>query len=284
LTTFVVSINNHTPAAVCVAIALYAAIRIWYDGARSKWLFATVGLFAALAVTCELPALSFCVALIAGLAWRASRETAVVSLPAALLVAVAALGTNYLAHDSFRPPYMHRSVTNPDDNWYDYSYVRDGKARDSYWRNPVGIDRGEESLARYALHATVGHHGIFSLTPIWILALGGVILLARDRGTRDLALLIIALSAVCLAFYLTRPMVDRNYGGMTSGFRWMFWFAPLWLLAMLPALDRLAPSRVGRGVALVLLALSVMSASYPTWNPWTQPWLWNFLSYLGYGA
>ena len=90
------------------------------------------------------------------------------------------------------------------------------------------------------------------------------------------------LSVVCLAFYLTRPLDDRNYGGMTSGFRWMFWFAPLWLVALLPAADRLATLRVGRGVALVLLAWSVMSASYPTWNPWTQPWLWNFLSYLGW--
>ena len=25
---------------------------------------------------------------------------------------------------------------------------------------------------------------------------------------------------------------------MTSGFRWMFWFAPMWLAAMLPAADR----------------------------------------------
>ena len=44
---------------------------------------------------------------------------------------------------------------------------------------------------------------------------------------------------------------------MTSGFRWMFWFAPLWLVALLPAADRLAYSRVGRGFALVLLAASV---------------------------
>ena len=37
----------------------------------------------------------------------------------------------------------------------------------------------------------------------------------------------------------------------------------------------------GRVFAAVLLALSVMSASYPTWNPWTHPWLYNFLHSLG---
>jgi hypothetical protein len=94
--------------------------------------------------------------------------------------------------------------------------------------------------------------------------------------------LIATVSLVCLAFYIARPQVDRNYGGMTSGLRWMFWFAPLWLVALLPAADRLATSRIGRGVGLVLLALSVMSVSYPTWNPWTHPWLWNLFTYFGW--
>ena len=50
----------------------------------------------------------------------------------------------------------------------------------------------------------------------------------------------------------------------------------------LPAADRLNCCRGGRVFASVLLALSVMSATYPTWNPWTHPWLWNFLYSLGW--
>lgn len=284
LTTFVVSINNHTLAAACVAIALLAAVRIWYDGQRAWRHFAVAGFFAALAVTNELPALSLFALLSAGLFWKAPRRTLLAYVPPALLVAAAALGTNYIAHDSLRPPYMHRSQTDPSDNWYDYSFMRDGKPRDSYWRHPVGIDRGEPSVADYALHATIGHHGIFSLTPIWLLSIWGLALLWRGGHQRELAAFILTLSLVCLAFYLSRPQPDRNYGGMTSGFRWMFWFAPMWLVALLPAADRLSTSRVGRTVGLVLLVLSVMSASYPTWNPWTQPWLWNFLLYLGWNG
>ncbi len=36
----------------------------------------------------------------------------------------------------------------------------------------------------YALHVLVGHHGIFSLTPIWLLSVlaGIVLLLARRDG------------------------------------------------------------------------------------------------------
>jgi len=283
LTTFVVTINNHLPAAVCVALASYALWRIWADGERRLRYFIAAGLFAALSVTCELPALSFCALVGAALFWKAPRETLLGFVPPLLLVTAAAVGTNFLAHDSLRPPYMHRSATDPADNWYDYSYVRDGKQRDSYWRNPQGVDRGEPSVALYALHATVGHHGVFSLTPVWLLSIWGLFLWWRE-GRRELVVFIASLSLVCMAFYLARPLGDRNYGGMTSGFRWMFWFAPLWLVALLPAADRLSRSRWGQAVALALLALSAMSASYPTWNPWTHPWLWNFLSYLGYSA
>ncbi len=277
LTTFVVTINNHGPAAACVAIALYCGVRIWYDDERRWRYFALAGFFAAFAATCELPATSFFALLGIGLLWKAPRETLTAGVPAALVVVVAALVTNYVAHDSFRPPYMHRSATDQADNWYDYTYIRNGAERDSYWRNPVGIDRGEPSIGKYALHATVGHHGVFSLTPVWLLSVAGVAMLWRREGLTALALFIALLSLVCLTFYIFRPEMDRNYGGMTSGFRWMFWFAPLWLVALLPTADWLSTSRIGRGFALLLLALSVMSTSYPTWNPWTHPWLWNFV-------
>jgi hypothetical protein len=280
LTTFAVSINNHIPAAVSVAIVLWALLRIWYDDERRLRYFALAGFFAAFSVTNELPALSLLALTAALLLWKCPRETLLAFVPPVIVVAAAYFGTNYIAHASLRPPYMHRSVTDPEDHWYDYSYMRGGQLRDSYWRNPVGIDRGEPNAAVYVLHATIGHHGIFSLTPIWLLSIWGLWLLWR-KDWQLLALYIALLSAVCLAFYLGRPQIDRNYGGMTSGFRWMFWFAPLWLVALLPAADRLTCCRGGRIFAAILLALSVMSASYPTWNPWTHPWLWDFLTSLG---
>jgi hypothetical protein len=87
-----------------------------------------------------------------------------------------------------------------------------------------------------------------------------------------------------LAFYLLRPPIDRNYGGVSSGFRWAFWLAPLWTAAAVPAADRLSRSRSGRGLALVLVAISTLSASAPTWNPFTQPWLQQWLIHGGWIA
>jgi hypothetical protein len=157
----------------------------------------------------------------------------------------------------------------------------------SYWANRQGIDKGEESKWRYAWHCLFGHHGVFSLTPVWLLSMVGLGLWWKspDKQVGQIALGISVLTVVCLVFYLAlRPLEDRNYGGMTSGLRWMFWFAPLWLWAMLPAAERLGRSSTGRALCLVLLALSVLSASYPTWNPWTHPWIYNGLVSAGWLA
>ena len=285
LTTFAVVLNNHVPAAVCATVALYAGIRVWFDDERRLVYLAIAGLFGALTASNELPAFSLFAVLSAALLWKAPRETLVAYVPAALVVAVGFFGTNWVAHRSLRPPYMHRSETDPADNWYEYTYERDGREYASYWQNRQSIDRGEPSPAVYALHALVGHHGIFSLTPVWLFTIAGLIAWlwpGGDRRLRELALMVAVVSLVCLVFYLTRPQLDRNYGGMTSGFRWMFWFAPLWLVAMLPAVDWVARRKWTRAVALGLLALSVLSVCYPTWNPWTHPWMLDWLHYLGW--
>jgi hypothetical protein len=281
LTTFAVVLNNHVTGAVTALGAVYAAVRFWYDGRRELRYFIAAGLLAAFTAADELPALSFFALLSVGLLWKAPKQTLIAYLPAAVVVAAGFFGTNYLAHDSLRPPYMHRGAAGSPDDWYQFQY----RGKPSYWSDPKGIDLGEPSPAVYAVHALIGHHGIFSLTPVWILAVPGVIALGWGRNYRllALALLVAVVTAVCVGFYLfvVQPL-DRNYGGMTSGLRWVFWMAPLWLLAVLPAADWLAARRWGRGVAYVLLALSALSASYPVWNPWTYPWLTNFFIYMGW--
>jgi hypothetical protein len=280
LTTFAVAINNHLTAAVSAAIALDAALRVWYDGERRlRWLF-VAGFFAAFTAANELPALAFFVAVTIGLLYKAPAATLKAFLPGAVIVFAAAEGTNYLAHHSWIPAYAHRT---PGDNWYDYQFLRNGKVRDSYWSKPEArspIDQGEPARSTYVFHALIGHHGIFSLTPIWFFSFLGMAMLCirRSPDWRSLGLLLASVSLVCIAFYLLRPQEDRNYGGMTSGFRWVFWFAPLWLLAMLPVADAMAARRWSRGLGLFLLGLSVISVAYPTWNPWVHPWLLDFLA------
>ncbi len=297
LSTFAVVLTNHVPAAACVAASAWFVHRIRSGGAPSGMTFAAAGLAAGLAAALELPALAWLAAVLAILARADAGRTLRWTVPAAGLVAAAAFGTNWLAHGTIAPPYAHRATTaaapqaappadreswNPD-NWYDYCIrLPNGRMLQSYWRRPRGIDVGEPSAATYAWHALVGHHGIFSLTPAWLLAIPGLWWLVRDRRrTRpegaELGWAIAVVSLVVLAFYLTQPQHNRNYGGMTSGFRWAFWLAPLWVLAALPTADRLGRSRLGRALAVALLAWSVASVAYPTWNPWTNPWIQQWM-------
>lgn len=295
LSAFAVVLNNHLVAAVAVSIALYAWARIRHDGdTRGRW-FLLAGLMAAFTAANELPALAFLVFLGLMLLLRHRRETLIWFTPAAAVVMAAFFITNYIAHNDLRPPYAHRNADKPgtsaqhNDDWYRYEYTVNGRTRQSYWNSPGGLDVGEPSIANYTFHCLVGHHGLFSMTPVWVLSmLGGCYWLARRADLfgidpqRELAALVLSLTIICLVFYLgLRPQVDRNYGGNTNGLRWLFWFAPLWCATMLPAVDWLSKSRWGQTLGLILLAISAFSASYPTWNPWTQPWIYNLLEWLG---
>ena len=300
LTTFAVALTNHLPAAAAAAASLWLLLAIGAGERRSAWPFFAAGLAAALTAAFELPALAWLVAVLVVLAKADLRRTVTAAVPAALLVAAAALAANHLAHGTIVPPYAHRAdgmrpaaataaeeSWNPD-NWYDYAIrLPNGRLLQSYWRAPQGIDKGEPSRAAYAWHAIAGHHGILSLTPAWLLVVPGLALLAARRrrhgdGEADVALAIAVVSAVVIAFYLLRPQADRNYGGMTSGFRWVFWMAPLWVAAAVPAADILGRSRSGRILACLLLAVSVLSVAYPTWNPWTRPWIEQALRHTGF--
>ena len=94
---------------------------------------------------------------------------------------------------------------------------------------------------------------------------------------------IAAVSLVVVCFYLARPPLDRNYGGVSSGFRWVLWLAPLWAAAVVPAADELSRSRAGRALALLLVGVSVLSVAYPTWNPWSPPWIEQWIRHVAAG-
>ena len=166
------------------------------------------------------------------------------------------------------------------DDWYEYpgSYWQDGNRR--------GVDLGEPSRATYLFHMTLGHHGIFSLTPIFLLVPIGIILLVRfspDESKR-FALAVFLASIVCMTFYVMRPLIDRNYGGVSACFRWLLWFAPLWLVMVSAALDAWSHLLWWRRFSTALLALSVFSMSCALATPWQSPWLYRYWQFLGWLA
>ncbi len=157
-------------------------------------------------------------------------------------------------------------------NWYDFP--------GSYWRTRNDqrseVDRGTADQWQYAFHFLVGHHGVLLLTPVWLLAFAGMLPLATSRtlNRRWLGLATLVVTVVVTGFYLTRPEHDRNYGGVTSGPRWLFWLIPLWLISMVPVVQMLARWQWGKTVCMILLAASMLSAMYSWTNPWVHPWPW----------
>jgi hypothetical protein len=298
VTTFANTLNNHTVAAYMVLFAMYAALRLLTDPARSDMptaprsragslgeagLFFAAGFCAGLALCGELQAAAFAAALMLLLLMHMPRRTLLVFVPAAAIPVAALLLTNYWAIGQLRPAYSEYGGP-----WYEY----DG----SYWKSgpgqPMhGIDSAgqQESKAVYAFHLLLGHHGLFSLSPIYFLALPAMVSRRRDgagsfglgsrAGPEVIPQFTLAITVVVVAFHVVET---DNYGGWTSGPRWFFWLTPLLLLTLLPVADRLGSRRWGRVLAYLLLAGSVVSASYALANPWKHPWLFDFLQSRGW--
>ena len=283
LSPFLSSLNNHTPAAVCVVFALSPAVRIVVDGRREWWRFAAVGFFAAFAFTNELPAAAFVAALAVVLLLHAPRQT-LIWFPAGALVPLAAFFTlNVIVTGELLPFYSAYGTEK-------YNFVHEGVP--SYWMNPRGIDKASDSFPVYLLHCTVGHHGLLSLTPVWLITLAGWALAllpvlragraARLRGSDVLFHATgAALSLIVFAFFMTRT-ANYNYGGVSVGLRWLLWLTPFWLLGVIPAFDRWGRAWWMAGLSAVLTAVSIFSAWYPLDGPWKQPWTFTLMEEAGW--
>ncbi len=380
-----ITLGNHLPAATATAVVLaifvtFAVPRPTADfiaplggidracsdnpelmSPRALTAGCVAGLAAGFAVANDLPALSMLLAWVV-LFFVHARPLLITFIPGVLVVAAAFFGTNWIAHQSLRPPYAHRSdggvlvslsaesgqpppldaildaaskvgglwsgvtegggdrfellpTLDPDrwivehsqsgrrlalrrdrtggpaingaesrwnlhawDHWYDYP--------GSYWTGERhGVDRGEPSRAKYLFHLTFGHYGIFSLAPFWIFFPLGFVLRHFDsrRGVRyHLAAAITTVSLICLIFYVSRPLIDRNYGGVSCCFRWVIWLAPLWLWVSMPAIDWMDRDRCRRGIMLALLGWSIFSIATTLESPWQHPWIYRFSSHLGW--
>ena len=273
LTSYSVTLNNHTVAGLAVLFAIYPACRILADGSTCPGHFALAGFFAAFAATNDLPAASFAAGLFAWLLYRAPRRTLIWFVPAACVPLAAFFVTTYVATGDWKTFYFYYGGDK-------YKYVVDGVP--SYWMHPAGLDANVERPIVYLLHCTFGHHGIFSLSPIFLLSLAAWVVPALSRQFRLRGWLWLSggLTLIVLGFYLTRTQ-NYNYGGNTSGLRWTFWLIPLWIVSLIPALDASAERRSLKFLAALLLAVTTFSSWYAIENPWQNPWLFRADGALG---
>lgn len=287
VTGYLVTLNNHVVAAIWGFIATYHALRIWYDGENQWWRYFLVGLLSTWTAANELPAGLFVVILLGVLLLKDWAKTLAFALPPALLVTAAFFYTTYLAIgdpndpwqlSNFTPAYLQKDL---------YQSQVDGET--SYWKkdNPdrSGIDAlndHPEPKWLYVLHSTLGHHGLFSLSPILLLAVYGWMrnLVGRDARLRGLAWALGFLSLAVFSFYMF-VTTEHNYGGFCHGLRWMVWLTPLWLFLVPGVLDELGSRRWMKPLCWGLLGVSILTV-FDTWyNPWTRSWLHRILLWFG---
>jgi hypothetical protein len=297
LPTFANTLNNHVPAACCVMYAVYALLApVRASLPRKRGEFAAgpplahaggspdaggsplsvhdpvrllqMGLFTGLAASIDLPAAALGGSM-ALLILRFSWKGLFWFVPAFLLPLAVETAINYQMIDSWKPIYSKFGT-----EWYEYPGSHWLKRQDP---NAEGIDFAKETKDVYAFHLLVGHHGLFSLTPVWLLALVGMGLTqSRERLATWFRCSIIGIMLVVIGFYIFK---SNNYGGWTSGPRWFFWLTPMFLLTLLPAADWLGRWKWGRAFAYICLGASAFSATYPWANPWRHPWIYQWCEY-----
>jgi hypothetical protein len=270
---FTQTLNNHTVAAWSAFFAIYALARIFADGKRGWGYFAAAGFFAAFCATAEIPAALFGALLFLVVLVPFPRQTLLAFVPAAAVPILAFLATQMLAFGQFTPVYEEFGTQS-------YKYAL------SYWSTPLEFDyfnEAPEPRGVYLFHMTLGHHGLWSLTPILLPAAWGLLMLLFDRARRlrSVAWLTLLLTAAMLAFYTWNPKA-RNYGGSTQGLRWLFWLFPFWLFVLPRGAEGGERRRWCRGLLLIFLALSVMSVGYGLRFPWSHPWLVDLMERLGW--
>lgn len=259
-------VNNHSLAALLVLAAMVGTMRLG-RGDNSAWLWLGTGFAAALAVTIDLGAGVFALLSAGFLLLKARRSgLAYYILGAGLPILVhAALSLHVTG--SLLPFYGNDAL-------YDYP--------GSYWLASRDFDALNEPAGVYGLHALLGHHGLLSMSPLFVLAIPGLWFWCQRTGQRLEGLWLSGSVVVTIGLYI--GFGPRNYGGTAQGMRWFIILAPLLWLAALRFADRRWDRRWMRWALPILVLIGILHASLAIDNPWrVSPWNW-LLRDLGWGS
>lgn len=235
---YATAINNHSLGASLLLVGLYYAYRIrnQHQAKLRHWFVA--GLVFGILPAIDLPSGAFIPFVLAYLGTYDLRRTLTCFLPMLLPGALIHFSLGYATTGSLVPTYFNSELKNFAGNYFK------GKQ--------TGIDALREPKTLYTFNLLLGHHGLFSMTPLFFFGAWEIIrcLRVRVRMAETLAWFIPFL--IVLGFYIFRT---RNYGGWCVGMRHLVPLMPLLLLYFALWLDRVRLTRTLW--AAVVLAFSV---------------------------
>ena len=190
------------------------------------------------------------------LAGKSFRLTATAFVPAALVPLALFFACQYAALGTLVPAYAEFGG-----EAYEYA--------GSYWSTPLDLDyfdKHPEPRAVYLAHMLVGHHGVFSLSPVFLFAFAGMGGRMGGRVHRAIGLGLVSLAIVGLGLGYR---IYKHGSVDPLAMSWLLWLVPLWLLLLAPEeIDpRCNPGlAVGAWVAAFLSVLVIGFYGYKTNN------------------
>lgn len=103
----------------------------------------------------------------------------------------------------------------------------------------------------------------------------------RDEVDLVVARVLLACALPCFAFYVA---YTNNFGGITSGPRWLLWLAPLSVLALVPFARAALEDRRRLAFLLALVGFATYSTLSPGANPYRHPWSYSLYRSLSSSA
>jgi hypothetical protein len=246
---YAVDVNNHLPAAAMGMAAIYFVVKIRDQRERDEATPTRDAVSAGLAIgflpTLDLPSGALSAALVIWLFFLHRDRLLKLIAPVAAGPVLFNFWLTWLYSGSIKPVYLRPELY-------------ETKAR-----------HVSDTSFEYFFHFVLGHHGLFTMTPLLILAVVGVVrsLKRRDR-TAPLALILTGVFTIQFAFYMWGT---ANYGGECVGPRWLIPIGA-WMLAFLCVwIDQVAGDRVA--IARVLLvALLFGAGTAQTLDTSIGPW------------
>ncbi len=236
---YATAINNHSTSAALVIVGFYYACRVRHDRGASLRHWILSGLCFGYAFAVDLPTGATAFAAAVYLATYDWRRTLLFFCPAVLPGVLTHQLLNYAITGSMIPTYMNNELKDFAGNYFRH--------------HRSGIDALKEPKHIYAFNALLGHHGLFSMTPIFCFSVWEIGRCIKLRTRLPEALWALAGVGAITAFFIFR---SSNYGGWCVGMRHLVPVMALLVVFFGIWLDRVRITKAVWAAVLVAFAIS----------------------------
>lgn len=255
-----VTIHNHPVSAALIFIGSFLVWEMFYRQKVSTKRLMFIGLIGGVIWSTELTAGFFSLLFLMACLYQ-NPKAGILSLLMFLIPVGISAGLFYYISGSPFPFYTNA-------NYYHYP--------GSYWNNPQGLDSLQEPKWIYGFHILLGHHGFFSMSPLFLLSVWGFIRRNQYSATPlPYFFTAILLGSLSIFFYVL--LKTHNYGGDVIGMRWLFPAMPILGFMILPAVEYLQTQKYGKWICILLLILSTPSVGEMMWKEVSVRGTWEKL-------